>query len=312
MARVQPEQEAELEDLPVEDEEGETPRGDLLDLVDPRQDGMPTSDDTPPPVDAPVRLEGTEAIDALTGGGGADTILGADGGDMLAGGDGRDAMSGGAGDDELAGEADADRLRGGAGADTLLGGGSDDRLRGDAGSDSLAGQMGDDSLLGDAGADSLLGGSGRDILSGGTGNDWLAGGQGDDMLRGGTGADILDGDDGDDTLAGGLDRATDFLNGGAGDDRISLSGSDYGTGGEGADSFVLGEGVAGDPAILADFEPGVDRIELSFDPADPPPVVTVEDVEGGQQILVDGVPLAFLKGMQGLDASIVEMTARQA
>jgi Ca2+-binding RTX toxin-like protein len=70
----------------------------------------------------------------------------------------------------------------------------------------------------------------------------LAGGPGDDMLVGGAG---------DDTLEGGA--GGDILRDGGGSDRL--------VGGEGADIFVLD--ADGLPDVIADFQPGRDRIDLS-------------------------------------------------
>lgn len=77
------------------------------------------------------------------------------------------------------------------------------------------------------------GGGGDDRLGGGVGSDRLIGGAGNDQLRGGGGADIL------------MD--------GAGSDRL--------WGGAGPDIFVM----TGDGAfdVIEDFEPGLDRIDLS-------------------------------------------------
>ncbi|WP_151717951.1 calcium-binding protein [Gemmobacter serpentinus] len=77
---------------------------------------------------------------------------------------------------------------------------------------------------GGAGADTLTGGAGDDLLWGAAGDDSLVGGAGDDVLLDGLGADTL-------------------------------------CGGAGADVFVLGrDGVAD---VIRDFEPGIDRIDLS-------------------------------------------------
>ncbi|MBE9640236.1 DUF4214 domain-containing protein [Salipiger mangrovisoli] len=86
--------------------------------------------------------------------------------------------------------------------------------------------------LGQIGARQQLG-SGADNWQGGAGNDQVAGGAGDDTLRGGAGDDVL------------ID--------GPGADRLS--------GGAGADVFVIG----GDGELdrILDFEPGVDRLDLS-------------------------------------------------
>ncbi|WP_136645058.1 calcium-binding protein [Tabrizicola sp. YIM 78059] len=70
-------------------------------------------------------------------------------------------------------------------------------------------------------------------LTGSAAGDMLLGGDGDDLLSGGAGADILSDGGGSDTLYGGA----------------------------GADIFVLARD--GTPDLIADFQPGMDRIDLS-------------------------------------------------
>lgn len=77
---------------------------------------------------------------------------------------------------------------------------------------------------GGAGDDTLTGGSKDDLLSGGAGDDSLMGGAGDDVLLDGAGADTLRGN-------------------------------------AGADVFVLGRD--GEADVIRDYEPGIDRIDLS-------------------------------------------------
>ena len=93
-----------------------------------------------------------------------------------------------------------------------------------------------------------VGGAGNDTLTGQPNeNDQLYGLTGNDVLVGGSGDDYLDGGDGDDVLTGGL--GGDVLFGGAGADRfVYLSGSD--------------SGLNRDYDMLADFETGIDTIDL--------------------------------------------------
>ena len=86
---------------------------------------------------------------------------------------------------------DNDSIIGGADSDTLIGGYGNDTLRGDDGNDALFGGTGNDSLVGGAGDDTLSGGSGADSLFGGTGDDLLRAGTGD-SVDGGAGTDRLD------------------------------------------------------------------------------------------------------------------------
>lgn len=119
------------------------------------------------------------------------------------------------------------------GDDVLLSLSGPARLSGGGGRDALIGAEGDDRLLGGSGGDYLDGGAGRDRLTGGAGRDLLLGGVGNDRLDGGAEADVLIADAGGDTLVGG----------------------------DGADVFVI-RGSAG-RVVLADFQPGEDRIALT-------------------------------------------------
>jgi Ca2+-binding RTX toxin-like protein len=106
------------------------------------------------------------------------------------------------------------------------------------------------------GNDILNGNDGADVLSGGNGADELYGGNGDDTLNGGDGDDYLRGDANNDTLNGGdgADRIEDFagtmttIDGGAGDDRISISSVAFtGTidGGSGTDTLAASGNITG-------------------------------------------------------------------
>ncbi|NER80837.1 MAG: S8 family serine peptidase [Leptolyngbya sp. SIO1D8] len=90
---------------------------------------------------------------------------------------------------------------------------------------------GDDEIRGNILANQLSGMRGDDSLNGDAGDDILNGGVGDDTVIGGTGNDELFGDDGDDTLVG-VNPAV--WNAG-------LNEYDTLTGGNGADTFVLGD-----------------------------------------------------------------------
>lgn len=228
-------------------------------------------------------LHGGAGPDLLQGGAGNDTLFGGSGHDTLQGGKGNDRLSGGIGNDRLHGEdgndwldgmAGNDRLYGGAGRDTLYGGGGHDLLDGGTGNDllyggegrdTLRGGAGNDSLFGQQGNDLLQGGAGKDVLDGGSGHDTLRGGAGDDRLLGGAGNDLLYGEGGKDTLLGGA--GNDRLLGGAGNDRLEGGlGRDTLTGGTGRDVFVwktAAESRRAAPDLVTDFQPGIDRLDLS-------------------------------------------------
>jgi Ca2+-binding RTX toxin-like protein len=184
--------------------------------------------------------------------GGNDFIDGGSGNDRIDGGQGSDTLYGGSGNDviiattqRLFGESDREFLYGGSGNDTLEAGGNDDFLDGGAGNDSLDG-------------DYVISRVGRDTILGGTG---------DDTLRGFGGSDVLEGGAGDDVLAGETDASGDFL----------ANVVDTLTGGQGRDTFVLGDDVSSyvgipyrasgttDYALITDFNPTEDIIQLATD-----------------------------------------------
>ncbi|MGC2855002.1 calcium-binding protein [Novispirillum sp. DQ9] len=119
--------------------------------------------------------------------------------------------------------------------DEVWGEGGDDDLFGGLGNDDLYGDGGNDALYGEGDDDRLYGEDGADVLHGGAGNDRLDGGEGSDKLFGGAGNDIL--------------------MGGAGDNAL--------TGGAGYDIFVIGETDGFQRNVIADFERGRDRIDLT-------------------------------------------------
>ncbi|MDR5655115.1 calcium-binding protein [Ruixingdingia sedimenti] len=156
-------------------------------------------------------------------------------------------------------------LVGNRGNNGLFGGAGHDTLRGDLGNDTLNGDDGDDHLYGGAGDDLLFGGTGQDVLRGEAGNDTLRGGWLRDLLHGGAQSDLLQGDGGNDLLVGG--GGADTLYGGTGNDRlVGGRGKDVLYGGEGADQFVFRSaaeaGAGGGRDVIADFEVGLDRINL--------------------------------------------------
>lgn len=106
-------------------------------------------------------------------------------------------------------------------------------------SDRLTGTSADDKLYGLLGNDTLKGGNGDDYLSGNDGNDRLYGDAGEDVLYGGNGVDLLYGGAGIDVLDGGNDRSRDTLDGGAGNDQISVHVYDVVFGGAGKDTLVI-------------------------------------------------------------------------
>jgi len=196
-------------------------------------------------------LVGNAEGNKLNGGGGADVLRGLRGNDIYYIDDAGDVIVEDAGDSAdgaylyadytLAADADVERLdvktatglavAGNGLANRIVGGDGADTLRGAAGDDTVSGWNGDDVVHGDTGHDILQGNAGADRLLGGEGNDNLDGGDGADVLTGGSGRDRL-------------------------------------LGGAAADNFVF-EAVGDSPRgssvrdTIADFEAGLDRIDLS-------------------------------------------------
>jgi Ca2+-binding RTX toxin-like protein len=178
------------------------------------------------------KLRGTPGRDVILAGPGDDTILGGLGNDLICGGPGADLIHGGRGNDVLdGGPGGGDRVIGDLGDDEVLGGPGDrDEAAGGLGIDFVNGGPGDEDLVrGDYGWDRMDGGSGSsDIASfatavagrGGSGV-WVslrrhkARGDGRDRLFR---FESIQGSAFADTLIG--DQRNNFLDGGAGDDRL--------------------------------------------------------------------------------------------
>jgi Ca2+-binding RTX toxin-like protein len=159
---------------------------------------------------------------------------------FLVAGDGDDVIHGSLGDDTLNGGLGNDLVDGGVGSDTAsyasLGAVTIDlrivgaQNTGGGGIDTL---VDIENLVGGSGYDTLTGTDGANILSGGDGNDLIHGGLGDDIIYGGGGSksknqfgDHLFGDDGNDVI----NLVAGSVDGGGGDDDVSISGMDH-TGG---------------------------------------------------------------------------------
>lgn len=241
-------------------------------------------------------LTGQDGHDQINGYGGNDSILGGAGNDVLYGGDGADYMAGNGGDDILHGEAGDDRLEGAAGADALYG---------HFGQDQLDGGDGADRLYGGQGQDLLSGGAGDDALHGGYGDDWLSGGAGQDVMFGGYGNDVLSGDDGDGQ------SAADFLNGGAGNDTILADGGDIVTGGDGQDEIILNPALDDQTVSVMDFQPGQDRLLISWEGPENPDIHLQQDTENESltNVLINGQNVAQLLGAGDITLADIELVS---
>lgn len=214
------------------------------------------------------------------------TVIGTDGADLIYGGDGYDLLLGGDSDD------------------VIHGGRGDDLIDGGWGDDDLFGHTGNDEVFGDQGDDYLDGGSGDDRLEGGDGDDTVMGGYGNDRLFGGAGADQMNGGWGDDTLYGGDDDLTDLLNGGAGADILYAGTGDNLNGGDGADTFALGQASA---VHIDDFNAAEDVITVTYD--GPLPALRTESDAEGTTLFADDVAVARLSGVSSLDLTHVQLLA---
>lgn len=238
---------------------------------------------------------GEDGDDEPRGNFGDDILFGGKGIDFLNGGPGSDFMDGGPGNDILFGNGDSGNGEGSVdidGNDILIGRDGDDTVVGEEGNDILFGDNGDDTIFGSADDDLIFGGSGNDRIGGGPGNNIIYAGKGNDIAAGADGIDYIDAGSGNDLLLG--FSGNDTLLGGSGDDKLVGVDSLYPifgfgkgeidslTGGQGRDTFVLGDegnvyyndnnpttiGTE-DYALITDFNPnGVDKIQLSGSPTD--------------------------------------------
>jgi hypothetical protein len=211
----------------------------------------------------------------------------------------------------------------GAAAGVLRGSVADDTLIGGMGNDTLIGAGGNNVLYAGAGHNLLRGGEGRDWLIGGSGNDTLEGGWGDDILSAGGGENLLMGGAGNDTLmgahldAGGQDESgANFLNGGAGNDLLIAGRGDVLHGGEGEDTFALGDWLVGNaPAMIMDYSFAEDRIVLHYDPARlAAPEIAVTPSPGQPHmadIWLNGHVIAHVANAEGLRAEDIVLVADQ-
>jgi Ca2+-binding RTX toxin-like protein len=219
---------------------------------------------------------------------GNDTVVGSSGADILYGEDGDDTLDGGA---------DNDSLQGGNGNDSLIGGSGNDSLNGGIGNDFVNASDGDDRVWAGEGFDTLDGGAGNDLLILNLANQTnnlsidnpasginlanivtatnfeqfnLTGGSGNDRfiqsgLLGGIvhrASDSLDGGAGNDSLNAGL-GLNDTVVGGSGDDLLIL---DYSVGdtGQGMTLTVTGSPeVSGSASRLTTTGTTLDSINFS-------------------------------------------------
>ncbi len=266
----------EVEDLPTGTEEPEFEGTEVPETGDDTETQPDAAGDDPTDVqDSNLIIEGSHEDDMLFGDTGDDIVSGAEGDDLIHGMDGDDLLNGDCGDDELYGHGGSDEMHGGQGDDTLIGGQGDDIL---------------------------TGGEGDDVLQGGYGNDTLSGGAGEDVVFGGDGDDLISGDDGD------AEQSADFLNGGAGEDTILAESGDIVTGGQDADTFVLSPEDDDDQVTVMDFQPGQDKLLISWNDAEEPNIRLETDAEDENliRVMVNGQDVAHLLGAEGITADDIQ------
>lgn len=201
-------------------------------------------------------MAATNGNDLLRGTLGNDLINALDGNDTVNGDKGNDYIFGGNGRDRLFGSDGNDVIYGGAGDDTVNGGFGVDQMDGGEGFDTLDVRFWDNTYIlnMETGITNFAGetainfervrtGSGNDQITGSRGADTINTGDGEDLIFGGAGKDKINGEGDNDTLYGGL--GGDTVRGGEGDDLLNGYGFteeyDILTGGQGADTFVLGD-----------------------------------------------------------------------
>lgn len=227
-----------------------------------------------------------------------------------------DEIRGGEGDDHITGENISGylghlTLDGGAGADHVRGGFGSDRIGGGTGNDVLRdtdeGYLfdGRDTVMAED-DDTLIGGDGHDSIFGSGGNDSLSGGSGDDWLDDG----YVTRDIGNDRYALVADGAA-TLDGGAGNDTLTLSDGDLATLGAGADVAYVEwaddlPGTSGEAVVLTDFRSGEDVVHLMLRAPEGTPAPVLRSWPAGDgsglNIGFEGrdQPVAFLQGTTAL------------
>lgn len=158
----------------------------------------------------------------------------------------------------------------------------------------------DDLLVGNSDSNMISGNAGNDHLYGGTGSDTIFGGDGDDIVVASSNPLLSDG------------AAASELYGGSGDDTLIGENDDRLVGGDGIDFFnVFTNGLLGGPiAHISDFDASSESLlielrdgqiggELDFE---------LEQVESGVAVLVQGVHVVLLEGLE--DTSQLNIFAR--
>ncbi|MCV2889648.1 calcium-binding protein [Ruegeria aquimaris] len=155
------------------------------------------------------------------------------------------------------------------------------------------------------------------------GNDTIAGGTGDDAISDNFGRNLINGQQGDDFIIS-VDDASDqgtadTVRGGVGQDILVVDQGDHVTTGDGADQVVIEtyNGVVDgyDLITITDFIAGQDALTVqgNADLLRPAPdgtsPVSLQELEddGGTLVLINGIPIAHLLGVQGMSPGQIEL-----
>ncbi|HEY5791854.1 MAG TPA: calcium-binding protein [Chthoniobacterales bacterium] len=190
------------------------------------------------------------------------SIGGNDAANVLDGGAGNDFLSGMGGNDTIVGGAGGDVLAGGMGVDSLIGGLGNDTYSVDRGIDKVRERAGEGVDLVKASLSWTLDANVENLALTGAARSKGVGNTLDNILLGNAARNALFGGNGDDTLLGtaGNGRGeTDWLAGGSGDDLFVLGVKGHRL----YDNLNAGASGRGDYAVIADFKPGHDRLQLA-------------------------------------------------
>ncbi len=138
------------------------------------------------------------------------SILAAAGNDTIVMGSGADFIQAGDGDNYI-----SYSLAAPDGNDTVIAG---------SGNDSIETNFGDDSINAGNGNNEVYGDAGNDFIVAGSGDDYLYGEEGNDTIHFGAGVDSVEGGIDNDSIVGGSNvTVADTINGGAGDDTMTMT-----------------------------------------------------------------------------------------
>ena len=160
----------------------------------------------------------------------------------------------------------------------------------------------------------LDGGAGNDALMNLDGQATLIGGAGDDTLQADINSDQFQGSQAN-RLSWLTDNNFDVLDGGVGNDVLTLSQGDIATLGSGADHATISDSAAhadDQAAVITDFNPAEDTLRIVAGDANGHTdhdglvgQVSTQEVDGNTHVIVAGKVVADLQGVTGLNIDLV-------